>query len=100
MSEEEKTVKEKVEELATYNFSISKCPAKVYEEFIRFCKKETNDNYAFGIKLLLDGFKTNVKEVTLFQQYMELKDEVAKIKQEIEALKGSDKPKKIKTMGG
>jgi hypothetical protein len=92
-------IQEKVNKLTTINFSITKCPIKVYEAFTQFCKEETNDNYSFGLKILIEGIKTNAKEATLFQQYLELKDEVAELKQLIAQSGDKPKSKKIKTMG-
>lgn len=86
-------MKDKVESLTTINFSITKCPLKIFKEFSEYCKKETNDNYAFGLKLLLDGMKGNVKEVMLFEMVNELKEEVEQLKQKNEKKTGP------KTMG-
>lgn len=99
MTEEEKTMKDKVEDLktTTINFSITKCPLKVYKEFVRFCSEETNDNYSFGLKLLLDGMKGNVKEATLYQQYLEMKEEMKELK--VLLNKPEPEKQKIKTMG-
>jgi hypothetical protein len=71
--------KEKIEELTTINFTISKCPMKIFKRFMEFCKNETNNNYSFGLKLLLDGIDSNIKEVVLYEQYMELKQRVSEI---------------------
>jgi len=88
------TTKEKIEELTTINFSINKCQLAVFKRFREFCVKETNDNYGFGLKLLLDLKDANAKEMVLYENYLELKEEVEIIK------KGLDKPKKkFKTMG-
>jgi len=73
-------MKEEKEELpTTINFSITKCPIETYKKFVDFCKKETNDNYSFGLKLLLEGMEGNVKEALVYQQYMELKQRVEKL---------------------
>tara|TARA_Y100000310_G_scaffold140352_1_gene139777 strand:- start:16369 stop:16626 length:258 start_codon:yes stop_codon:yes gene_type:complete len=71
--------KDKMADVTTINFSITKCPLKVFKAFSEFCKQETNDNYAFGLKMLLDGMKTNVKEVVLYENLQELKDRVEKL---------------------
>ena len=91
-------IKDKVDEMTTINFSITKCPLKIYKRFVQFCKEETSDNYSFGLKLLLDGMEGNVKESLLFQQYLEIKGEVAQIKEIIGAKKETKKIK-IKTLG-
>ena len=85
--------KEQVEELTTINFSVTKCPLKIFKEFSDYCKKETNDNYAFGMKMLLDCMKGNLKELMLYEQYTELRDRVVKLEE-----KNEDK-KPPKTMG-
>jgi hypothetical protein len=79
----EKKITERVKDLTTVNFSITKCPQKVYEEFVAFCKEETNDNYSMGLRDLLNGMKSNIKEVVLYQQYMETKDELNQIRAEL-----------------
>jgi len=97
------SVKEKVDKITTINFSITKCPHNVYKDFTGYCKDETNDNYSFGLKMLLESRKANAKEAVLFQQYMELKDEVVRLRERVVTLEGKpEEPaekRKIKTMG-
>jgi len=98
----EKSKKEQVNQLTTINFSITKCPHKVFEEFVGFCAAETNDNYSMGIKLLLDARRTNIKEVILYEQYMELKNELADLKKKLfeeEQKETTKKRQKPKTFG-
>jgi len=79
--------KDRVKDITTINFSITKCPHRVYEDFVGFCKRETNENYSMGLKLLTEGMKTNIKEVVLFEQYMEIKQELQEMRIELELLK-------------
>ena len=95
----EDNIKTKVRDLATVNFSITKCPVKVYEAFIDFCKSETNDIYSMGIRDLMEARKTNVKEVVLYQQYLEIKEEVVELKEEISELREQIKGPKKRTFG-
>lgn len=92
--------KKKVEELTTINFSITKCPMKVFKRFSEFCKNETNDNYSFGLKLLVDGMEGNLKEALLYEQFMELKVRIDEL-EELLANKPETEPKRLKpkTMG-
>ena len=78
--EEKKELNERVQALVTRNFSITKCPERVYDDFVNFCKDETNDNYSMRLKMLLEARKTNIKEVILYEQYMELKHEFEEFK--------------------
>ena len=96
---EEKTAKERVKGLTTINFSVTKCPLKVYERFVAFCKKETSDNYSFGLKLLLDGMEGNIKEATLFEQYIELKARIDDLEKTFQELQGKGVKAKPKTFG-
>ena len=73
--------KDKVDEITTINFSVTKCPLKIYKKFTEFCKLESNDNYAFGMKLLLDSREANVKELVLYEQYIKLKAEVDELRE-------------------
>lgn len=73
--------KDRVENLTTINFSITKCPLKVFKAFSEFCKSETNDNYAFGLKMLIDSRDVNIKEVVLYEQYCELKDRIVALEE-------------------
>lgn len=100
MSEEEKIkeIREKVVNLVTRNFSITKCPEKVYERFVKFCREETNDNYSMGLKSLLDARDANIKEILLFEQYMELNERVCKLEQAKETPE-PEKKEKNKTFG-
>lgn len=95
MSEEE--IKERVVDLTTINFSITKCPEKVFKEFSEFCRRETGNNYSFGLKQLLEGMKGNIKEALIFEQYIELKAEVGELKKQVAEFSGT--PKKQKTFG-
>lgn len=99
MSEENKA--DKLKNMMTRNFSITKCPDKVYQAFVEFCQGETNDNYSMGLKLLLDMKNANIKEVVLYEQYMELKADFADLKAEIAELKGKKEETKtgVKTFG-
>ena len=93
ISKGNKAIKDRVNDITTINFSVTKCPLKVYREFVAFCKEETSDNYSFGLKLLLDGMKGNIREATLFQQYLEMKERLDKLEE-----KDGEKPP-FKTMG-
>jgi hypothetical protein len=100
----EKSMKERVEEIpTTINFSITKCPEKVFKRFIEFCKQETNDNYSFGLKLLLDAREGNIKEALLYEQYIELKARLGDVEVKLEKflveIQGTPKKKLPKTMG-
>lgn len=85
-------IRERVQDMVSRNFSITKCPEKVYEKFVTFCKEETNNNYSMGLKVLLDAKEANIKEVVLFEQYIELKKRV-------ESLESGEEPDKPKTFG-
>ena len=91
MSEE---IKERVMEITTRNFSITKCPERVFQDFVAFAKKETNDNYSMALKMLLDAKEANIKEVILFEQYMELKQEIASLRASIEDTPEEEEPKR------
>ena len=69
---DEKSLKEKVDMLTTRNFSITRCPEIVWEDFVNFCKRESGDSYSMGIKLLLDSYKTNAKELMLYQRILDI----------------------------
>lgn len=100
MSEAEE-IKSRVNEMTSINFSITKCPQKVFRRFSEFCKTETNNNYSFALKLLLDGMEGNVKEALLFQQYIELKAELDELKVLVMNISTKSEPekKKRKTFG-
>jgi len=99
MSEEK--IKDRIEKITTRNFSITKCPERVYKRFVEFCQKETNDNYSMGLKLLIDGMDGNVKEKVLFQQYMEIKEELSNFAGKLQAFenKGEEIKSDVKTFG-
>jgi hypothetical protein len=88
--------KDRIDDITTINFSITKCPMKIFKSFREFCKSETNDNYSFGLKILLDSRETNIKEVVLYELYTNLRDEFEQFKQEMSERK--EKPK-LKTLG-
>ena len=92
-------IKKRVEGIATINFSISKCPVKVYEDFVQFCKEETGDNYAFGLKMACEALKGNAKDAVLFQQYLELKERVDVLEEKLNEGKVESKAKGPKTFG-
>jgi len=90
--------KSRVEEITTINFSITKCPMKVFKRFSDFCKSETNDNYSFGLKLLVDGMEGNVKEALMYEQFMELNARVQDLEAKYEPVQTETKSKP-KTLG-
>jgi len=94
------STRERFMKLATINFNITKCPEAIYKEFIAFCAKESNDNYSFGLKLLLAAFKQNIKETILYEQLM-LQEERIRILEEKLGLTPPPKPESTlpKTMG-
>ena len=83
-------INNKLSKITSINFSITKCPHKVYERFINFAKSETSDNYSMALKMLLDGLDANIKEVHLYEQYMGLKLEVEELKELVENLRGTE----------
>jgi hypothetical protein len=88
--------KDRIDDITTINFSITKCPLKVFKAFSNFCKQETNDNYAFGLKVLLDSREANVKELVLYEQYLKLREEFEALKELVNKTgepKVIDKPK-------
>ena len=87
MEEKKKPVSERVKDMTTINFSITKCPHRVYEDFSTFCKEETNDNYSMGLRDLLNARKVNLKEVVLYQSCMEIKDELVILRGELAELR-------------
>lgn len=92
---DEVSVQERVKSMVTRHFYISKCPEEVYVRFSEFCKVETMDNYALGLKTLLDIAETNAKELTLYKKYLEMEDRLV----ELEGKEIEPKEEKLKTMG-
>ncbi len=92
-------MKDRVDDITTINFSITKCPLKVFKGFSTFCKQETNDNYAFGLKLLLESREANVKELVLYEQYLSLKQEIEEIKSKLDKKDEKIKPKTLGSGG-
>ena len=89
MTEDKK--KDIIQSMVTRNFSITKCPEIVFNKFVNFCKAETNDNYSMGLKLLLEAKEVNVKEVVLFEHYMEIKEELAELNHKVSQLETKKK---------
>jgi len=85
---DDKTQQEKFRDIqkTTINFSITKCPAKIHQKFCEFCQQETNDNYAMGIKILLECMEVEAKDQVMFQQYMEVREKVGILNERIEKL--------------
>ena len=67
---------ERIENMTTRNFSITRCPEKVWKDFVKFCEEETGDSYSMGIKVLLDLYKTNAKELMLYKRIIDIEDKV------------------------
>jgi uncharacterized protein YoxC len=101
MIEEDKTIKNRVEDATTINFSITKCPYKVYKEFVDFCKEETEDKYAMGLKLLIDAKNKTATVEGLFKAILSLQEQIDEINQrDGEAMVSSDVTKPVvKTFG-
>ena len=88
---DEKSIKERVELITTRNFTVSACPETVFQRFVNFCKRETNNNYAMGIKILLDAYETHAKELVLYEKLLELEDRVTALEEKVFGTK--QKPK-------
>jgi len=87
-------IEKRVKDIATINFNVSKCPVKIYEEFVALCKEQTGDNYAFGIKLGIDAYK-------LQGELVEMKTRLARLEVELTEMKNGPKKEesKAKTFG-
>jgi len=70
--ENEETIKERVDSITTRTFWITNCPEKVWEEFSKYAKDETNNNYSIALKLLLGTNKSDAKSRVLYERYIQL----------------------------
>lgn len=61
MEENKKDLKEKIEGAVKFNFSISSCPRKVYEDFKELANKEFADTYHLALRYLLDAYNKDLK---------------------------------------
>ena len=91
--EEENSIKRKVMDLVTINFSITKCPQEVHEVFTQFCREETNDNYSMGLKLLMERSSFNEQLNHIHWRLQELEESMGGESEE------PPKKFKIKRMG-
>ena len=80
-----------VDELISRNFTITQCPEDVFQRFAKFCKKETNNFYAMGLKILLDSFEDDVIHKVILEKVFELEKKVEE---------KESKPSGIKMLGG
>ena len=107
-------MKERVENICVRTFTIASCPEKVYQRFVKFCKenarnvrfyqdKQTNQMkqkeeiiYHVGLRLLLDAFEADAKNVMLFEKIKQLETKITLLEQQINK---SQNKKEIKTFG-
>lgn len=75
------SILDKVDAITTRNFRVSAMLERDFQRFTNFCQEVANDNYAMGIKILLDNYASNIKEVLLFQELEELKQRVDVLEQ-------------------
>ncbi len=59
-------------------FTISKCPANIYNEFVDFARRETGNNYTMAIKLLMERAKNHEKTVSMLSEIQQIRKELAK----------------------
>jgi len=107
-------MKDKVENISIRTFTISSCPEKTYQEFIKFCEENAKNMryfqdeegklhekieiiYHVGLRLLLDAFKADAKSVMLYEKIKALEQRISLI----ESVGDKNESKKeIKTFGG
>lgn len=61
-----------------------------HEKFKFFCKENSEGNYTLGLKILLDMVEQDYKYLTLYEDIIELRDEVEQLK-EVKKEKTEDK---------
>lgn len=98
--EESKPMKDRVEEMTTRNFWIANCPEKIYNQFVDYAKRETENSYARALKELLMIAETDAKTILLYERMLAIEDRLCKLEGEDESSKSIDKRKKIATFGG
>ena len=111
---ETETIKERVEKISVRTFTISSCPEKTYQEFIKFCEEnakniryfqdeegklhEKNEIiYHVGLRLLLDAFRADAKSVMLYEKIKALEQRIAFIESKDNK---EEQKKEVKTFGG
>ena len=68
------------DEMDARTFTISKCPANIYDEFIGFARKETGNNYAMAIKILLEKAKEKERTDMMLAEIRQARNDKEMIK--------------------
>ena len=90
ISEEDKKIQDRVEEITTTTFSIQGVPIRVFKRFLRFCEdnakiwrdrtgqKQIREElcYSIGLAILLDSWDTDAKHQLLFDRIVKLEDKL------------------------
>ncbi|MEA2036013.1 MAG: hypothetical protein U9O94_00785 [Nanoarchaeota archaeon] len=66
----------KENEIDARTFTISKCPVNIYDEFVDFAKKETGNNYAMAIRLLIERAKNSEKAVLMMSEIQNIRNDL------------------------
>ena len=96
MTETDKTLIEKVDEITKVNFTVNECPLSLLKEFKEYANEHTRNNYPLAIEKLLSIAKTNAKDMMIWENILELKDRISKL--ESEGPKQPERPR-IPTIG-
>ena len=98
LTEEEKKIKDKVEEVTTTSFNIQGIPIKVFKRFLSFCEdnakitkifrdrtgqKQIREElcYSIALAILLDSWEADAKVQMLFERITRLEKDILKLKE-------------------
>jgi len=79
MTEDEKSVRDRVLDVSTRNFWISRCPERTFQRFIALAEIETKKDYSMMLKILLDAYENDAKALMLFEKIELLNVRVAEL---------------------
>lgn len=91
-------VKDSVDKILKRHFTVGECPETVYQEFVAFCKAEYANNWAAGLKILMERHKVGGLHELLAKDIQELFDRVEVLETKPE-VKSEPEKKKRATFG-
>jgi len=99
MKELKETIENKIKRNFVIQYYNTQQNQSIIKTFILMCENESDNNWILGLKKLLESYSTDWKYASLYDDISELRQELAKLKNEKEK-ESPSKNRSVKTFGG
>ena len=89
------------QEVKWADMTVYHIPESLARRFKEFCRLHANNKYGIGLEVLLNAYGEKENYLFLMNEFVNLRDELIKLKEEVALLRsGEDDDKVVKTFGG